>query len=111
MGIDLGQGAFFKTPPLLPHGLNGIIVSPQAHIGKDVRIFHQVTIGNDYRDINNVPTIGDNVTIYPGAKIIGKITIGDNCEIGANAVVIEDIPSNSLVITQKSRIIERKAGR
>ena len=57
--------------------------------------------------MRNVPTIGDNVTIYPGAKIIGKITIGDNCEIGANAVVVHDVPPNTLVVTQSIREIPR----
>ena len=107
MGTDLNRGAVFESIPKLPHGLNGIIISPDAHIGKNCTIFHQVTIGNDYRDVRNVPTIGDNVTIYPGAKIIGKITIGDNCEIGANAVVVHDVPPNTLVVTQSIREIPR----
>ena len=107
-GADLGRGAIFETPPRLPHGLNGIIVAFNSHIGKNCTIFHQVTIGNDNKDANNVPTIGDNVVIYPGAKIVGKVTIGDNSVIGANAVVNYDVPENTLVVVQKSRMIERK---
>lgn len=107
-GTDLNHGAIFETIPKLPHGLNGIIISPDAHIGKNCTIFHQVTIGNDYRDLKNVPTIGDNVTIYPGAKIVGKVHIGNNCEIGANVVVVKDIPDNQLVVMERPRIIERQ---
>ena len=108
MGTDWNHGAIFETPPRLPHGLNGIIVSPEAIIGKNCTIFHQVTIGNDYRDVKNVPTIGNNVRIYPGAKIIGNITIGDNVEIGANAVVVQDVPDNSLVLAEKANILPRR---
>ena len=107
-GTDLMCGAVFETPPSLPHGLNGIIIASCAHIGRNCTIFHQVTIGNDNKDSNHAPTIGDNVVIYPGAKIVGKVKIGNNSVIGANAVVNYDVPENSLVVVQKSRIIERK---
>lgn len=75
LGTDFNHGAVFESRPTFPHGLNGIIISPDAHIGKNCTIFHQVTIGNDYRALENVPTIGDNVTIYPGAKIVGKVRL------------------------------------
>jgi len=108
MGTDINHGAEFGSIPKLPHGLNGIIISPDAKIGKNCTIFHQVTIGNDYRDIKNVPTIGDNVTIYPGAKIVGKVKVGNNVEIGANAVVTHDVPDHSLVVCAEQRIISRR---
>lgn len=107
MGTDINHGAKFGSVPKLPHGLNGIVISPDVIIGKNCTIFHQVTIGNDYRDIRNVPIIGDNVTIYPGAKIVGKVTIGNNVEIGANCVVTKDIPDNSLVVAERCRVINR----
>lgn len=108
MGTDWNYGAVFETPPRLPHGLNGIVVSPDVHIGKNCIIFHQVTIGNDYRSLENAPTIGDNVVIYPGAKIVGKVHIGSNCEIGANAVITHDIPDNAVVVCGKVRTITIK---
>lgn len=108
MGTDWNHGAIFETIPKFPHGLNGIIISPDAHIGKNCIIFHQVTIGNDYRSLENVPTIGDNVIIYPGAKIVGKVHIGNNCEIGANTVVTYDIPDNAIVVCGEVRIIKIK---
>ena len=107
MGTDLNHGAEFGSIPKLPHGLNGIIISPDAKIGKNCTIFHQVTIGNDYRKLENVPVVGDNVIIYPGAKIIGKVRIGNNCEIGANAVVVHDVADNSLIVAPAARQMER----
>ena len=70
-------------------------------IGKNVTIYHQVTIGG----WGGSPTIGDNVMIGAGAKLIGGITIGDRVDIGAGCIVTEDIPSNATVVMQKPRII------
>ena len=102
MGTHLHKSALFATPPNLPHGLYGIIVSHNAVIGKNVTIFHQVTIGEGN---GGAPTIGDNVYIGAGAKIIGGITIGNNVKIGANCVVFMDIPDNCTVVSPKPRII------
>ena len=104
MGTGIGYGAKFEDVPHLPHGLNGIVVSPNAVIGKNCTIFHQVTIGEG-RD--GAPTIGDNCFIGVGAKIIGKIRIGDNVRIGANCVVFEDVPDNCTVVLEKPRYIIR----
>ena len=105
MGTHLGGGATFAEPPHLPHGLKGIVISHFAKFGRGVRIFHQVTIGNDDRDIENAPEIGDNVTIFPGAKIVGKIKIGNNVTIGPNAVVFFDVPDNATVIVERPKVI------
>lgn len=89
MGTDIGFGAKFKTPPHLQHGLNGIIVSHYASIGKNAWIAQQVTIGQAI-DKNRAPQIGDNVII------------------GANAVVVDDIPDNCVVGGIPARIIKMK---
>lgn len=102
MGTHRNFGAQFATPPILPHGLNGIIVSHNAVIGKNVTVFHQVTIGEGK---GGAPIIGDNVLIGAGAKIIGKIKIGDNVRVGAGCVVSQDVPDNCTVVSQKPRII------
>ena len=99
MGTSLNSGTQFVTPPHLPHGLNGIIVGHDAIIGKDCTIFQQVTIAH------GGVRIGDNVLIGAGAKILPQVTIGNNVKIGANCVVVEDIPDNSTVVIQKPRII------
>lgn len=88
MGTHRNFGAKFAEAPHLPHGLNGIIVSHNAVIGKNCRIFHQVTIGEGR---GGAPIIGDNVLIGAGAKIIGNIRIGSGAKIGAGCVVTQDI--------------------
>lgn len=102
MGTNLNCGAKFKSPPRLPHGLNGIIIHYNAQIGHNCTIHQQVTIG-EKDDL--AANIGDNVFIGAGAKIIGGVTIGDNVKIGANCIIVEDIPSNSTVVMPKPRII------
>jgi serine O-acetyltransferase len=109
LGINLGWGTQFGSIPKLPHGIHGVIINPYSKIGKNCTIFHDVTIGNDYKDVKNAPTIGDNVLIGAGAKIIGKITIGNNVRIGAGAVVAIDIPDNATVVMENPRIIIKKA--
>ena len=104
-GTDLNAGAQFKTPPRLPHGPNGIIVSPYAKVGANAYIYHQVSIADDGKDYHNAPIIGDNVIIGAGAKIIGKVTIGDNAKIGAEAIVIDDVPAGATAVSPKARII------
>lgn len=96
----------FKGRPILGHALNGIVIAGGAQIGKNCTISHQVTIG---RSRNEVPIIGDNVYIGPGAKIFGGITIGNNVRIGANCVVFQDIPDNATVVLEKPRIIIKEA--
>ena len=88
--------------------LNGIIISKYAKIGENCTILHQVTIGvNDRKDSRKAATIGNNVFIGAGAKIIGNIKIGDNVSIGANAVVTKDIGNNCTVI-EFNKILKKK---
>lgn len=90
--------------------MSGIFITQSAVIGKNVVIFQQVTIGaNTVKGSKSygAPVIGDNVYIGAGAKIIGNAEIADNCRIGANCVVVDNVPFNSLVITDKPRIIQR----
>lgn len=98
-GTNLNSGAVFLSPPILPHGPNGIIVGHDSIIGKNCTIFQQVTIAH-----GNV-IIGDNVLIGAGAKILPGVSIGNNAKIGANCVVVEDVPDNATVVLHKPRII------
>lgn len=104
IGINIGYGAQFDGIPRFPHGLYGIIVSPYAKFGKNVRIFQQVTVGDDGRDPNNVPTIEDDVFLYPGCKVLGKCTIGKGAKIGANCVVAFDVPAYAVVTAPKPTV-------
>lgn len=88
----------------MPHGLYGIIVSHNAVIGSNCTIFHQVTIGEGK---DGAPVIGDEVLIGAGAKIIGNVKIGANSKIGVNAVVVHDVPENSIVTAQEGTIVTR----
>lgn len=110
MGTHRNCGAHFATPPHLPHGLNGIIISHNAVIGKNCIIFHHVTIGEGYGSMahGGAPTIGDYVLIGAGATIIGSVRIGDGARIGAGCVVTEDVPAGATVVMEKPRIIIRK---
>lgn len=104
MGTHRNFGAVFAEPPHLPHGLNGIIVSHNAVIGKNCTIFHQVTIGEGK---GGAPVIGDNVLIGAGAKVIGGIRIGNNVKIGAGCVVAKDVPDGATVVCANAKVIIR----
>ena len=104
LGTHIGYGAKFLNTPNLPHGIKGIVISHNAIIGENCTIFHQVTIGEGK---NGAPVIGKNCYISAGAKITGKITIGDNVKIGTNCIVVEDIPDNSTVVMNKPRVLRR----
>ena len=88
---------------LVPHP-NGIVIHPDTKIGANCLIFQQVTIGT--RDASGVPMLEGHVDIGAGAKILGPIHIGAHARIGANAVVLSDVPSGAVVIGVPARIIE-----
>ncbi len=86
-----------------PHGFYGIFISQYASIGTGVTIFQNVNI---ISNIEGSPTIGNNCLIGAGAIIVGNIKIGDNVKIGAGAVIAEDIPNNCTVVMNKMRILK-----
>lgn len=104
LGTNMGVGAFFEEPPILKHGLNGIVVSYYARIGKKCTIMQQVTIAEGPNKTS--ATIGDNVFIGAGAKIIGDVVIGDGAVIGANAVVTHNVPPGAVVAGVPAKIIK-----
>ncbi len=97
-----------KQNTYFPHPI-GIVIHPKVILGKNCTIFQNVTIGQG-KNINgrDIPIIGDNVTVYANAVIIGGITIGNNVTIGAGSIVISDIPDNAVVAGNPSRIIKLK---
>lgn len=95
----IGAGSKFA------YGSVGVVLHSRSKIGRNVIIGQNVTIGRQL-DPDGVPTIGNNVYISAGARILGEITIGDNVIIGANAVVIKDVPSNSIVAGVPAKVIK-----
>ena len=110
-GSFVGLDSDIPYDPCFPHGLQGIFISNGAKLGRDCVIFQQVTIGSNTladSDRAGAPTLGDRVYIGAGAKVIGKITVGDNCRIGANAVVYKDMPAHSVAVQAPTRIIQKE---
>lgn len=107
MGTHRNMGARFATPPQLPHGLNGIVVTHHAVIGRNCRIYQQVTIGETAK---GSPILGDDVIAGAGAKIIGPVTIGNGVRIGAGCVITQDIPDGAIVTAVTPTIIIKKQG-
>ena len=94
LGCVIGRGADFGPRFVLIHS-NGVVVNGRVRGGSGVFVEHQVTIGAEKRQS---PTIGNNVFIGAGAKIVGPVTIADNARIGANAVVTRDVSANTTVV-------------
>ncbi len=108
-GIEIHPGAQIGDNPFIDHGM-GIVIGETAVIGSNVTIFHGATLGGIGGEpgVKRHPTIGDNVLIGAGAKLLGNINIGDGARIGANAVVISDVPAFATAVGVPARIIPRK---
>jgi serine O-acetyltransferase len=105
-GIELPCEASLGRRFKIEH-FGGIVVSGDATFGDDVVIRNGVTIGLRRTGVRGAPVIGDRVDIGAGAKILGRINIGNDVVIGANAVVIEDVPPNSIAVGVPARILPR----
>ena len=105
-GADIPLNAQLGGGAILPHP-NGIVIHPRARIGPNCLIFQQVTIGT--RGWNRpAPVIGAGVEIGAGAKLLGPITIGDGARIGANAVVMCDVPAGCTAVGIPARVVNRR---
>ena len=104
-GVEIHPGAKVGRRVFIDHGM-GIVVGETAEIGDDCLIYHGVTLGGtSLEKKKRHPTIGNAVLIGMGAKIVGPITIGDHCRIGANAVVNKNVPPNCTVVGVPGRVI------
>lgn len=98
------RGARIGAGLRLIHPTN-VLIGGDVEIGEDCLIFNDVTLGTGQTP--GMPKIGNNVNIYPGARVLGGVTIGDNSMVGANCVVIRDVPPDSIVLSPPSRVIPR----
>ncbi|GAA3411997.1 serine O-acetyltransferase EpsC [Paenibacillus hodogayensis] len=106
-GIEIHPGARIGKRLFIDHGM-GVVIGETCEIGDDVVLYQGVTLGGNGKEKGKRhPTIGNNVFISSGAKIIGSFRIGDNSKIGANAVVLSEVPPNSTVVGYKARIVKR----
>ncbi|MEP6757269.1 MAG: serine O-acetyltransferase, partial [Chthonomonadales bacterium] len=110
-GIEIHPGAQIGRRFFIDHGV-GVVIGETSIVGDDVLMYHQVTLGGTSTSrVKRHPTIGNGVLIGMGAKIIGAITIGNNCRIGANAVVNKDIPDDCTVVGVPGRIVVQNGER
>ena len=105
-GVEIHPAAVLGDRVFIDHA-TGVVIGETAEVGDDVTIYHGVTLGGTSLDGGKRhPTIGNNVTIGAGAKVLGAITIGDNSQIGANSVVIKPVPPNSVVVGVPGQIVD-----
>lgn len=103
--IEIHPGATIGRRFFIDHGA-GVVIGETAIVGNDVLMYHQVTLGGtSLEPVKRHPTIGNNVLLGMGAKVLGNITVGDGARIGANAVVTRDVPPDTSVVGVPGRIL------
>jgi serine O-acetyltransferase len=106
-GVELPNRAEIGGGLFMPHA-NGIIIHMEAKIGSNCNIGQQVTVGVGGTDMAGTPTIGDRVFLGPGAKLFGPITVGDDVAVGANAVVLKDLPDRAVAVGVPAKVVSHK---
>lgn len=102
-GIEIHPGATIGRRLVIDHGM-GVVIGETAEVGDDCIIFHGATLGGvKFDPIKRHPTVKNRVLIGAGAKVLGPITLGDDCRIGANAVVVKDVPPGGRVLALTSQ--------
>lgn len=109
-GIEIHPGATIGKGLFIDHGM-GVVIGETAEIGDNVTIYHGVTLGGTGKHTGKRhPTIGNNVLIGTGAKVLGPITVGDNAKIGANSVVLHSVPEGATAVGLRAKnILKNKA--
>jgi len=104
-GIEIHPGAKIGERFFIDHG-TGVVIGETSEVGDDVLLYQGVTLGGTGKEKGKRhPTLRNNVVVGTGAKVLGNITIGDNVKIGANAVVLRDVPDNSTVVGVPGRVV------
>ncbi|REE68870.1 serine O-acetyltransferase [Paenibacillus taihuensis] len=110
-GIEIHPGATIGSKLFIDHGM-GIVIGETCEIGDNVVIYQGVTLGGTGKEKGKRhPTIGNNVVIASGAKVLGSFKVGDNVNIGANSVVLREVPPNSTVVGIPGRVVKRDGER
>src|SRR5436190_2187727 len=104
-GIEIHPGAMIGRRVFIDHGM-GIVIGETAEIGDDCTLYHGVTLGGtSWNSGKRHPTLGRNVVVGAGAKVLGPILVGDNAKIGSNAVVVRDVPAGATAVGIPARIL------
>lgn len=104
-GVEIHPGAVLGARVFIDHA-TGVVIGETAEVGDDVTIYHGVTLGGTSLDpVKRHPTVGNNVTIGAGAKVLGNIVIGAGSQIGANSVVIKPVPPGAVVVGVPGQIV------
>ena len=105
-GVEIHPGAKIGRRLVIDHGM-GIVIGETAEVGDDCLIYHGVTLGGTGKDQGKRhPTIGNNVLISTGAKVLGPFKVGDNARIAANAVVLSEVPENATAVGIPAQIVK-----
>ncbi|MBS1214170.1 MAG: serine acetyltransferase, partial [Proteobacteria bacterium] len=108
--IDIHPGATIGRRFFIDHGA-GVVIGETAEIGDDVTLYHGVTLGGtSWSKGKRHPTLGNGVLVGAGAKILGPIRLGDNVRVGANSVVVKDVPSNKTVVGIPGKVVQTRQG-
>ncbi|WP_442963377.1 serine O-acetyltransferase [Pseudomonas sp. OF001] len=109
--VDIHPGAVIGPRLFIDHGA-GVVIGETAEIGQDVTLYHGVTLGGtSWRKGKRHPTLGDGVLVGAGAKILGPITVGNHARVGANSVVVQDVPDGCTVVGIPGKVVRlREAG-
>jgi len=106
-GIEIHPGAKIGKGCFIDHGM-AVVIGETTEIGEDVTIYQAVTLGGTGKDVGKRhPTIGNNVVVSSGAKVLGPFIVGDNSKIGAGSVVLEAVPPNCTVVGVPGRVVKK----
>jgi len=104
-GIEIHPGAQLGSGFFIDHGM-GVVIGETTETGDNVTLYQGVTLGGvSLQQVKRHPTLGNNVVVGAGASVLGPITVGDNAKVGANSVVVRDVPANATVVGMPAKVV------